>query len=122
MARPPPQPVFVHHGFSGGVTACDVIDLEEQRCILVGTLKGECGAYDLRTHQLVRKVYEDPEGRSVANVGNLEGIIWIHLRNYALLFFYNGSITPTTIELSHYGYCRCVALNSTLIYPDTEVC
>ncbi|VDK59513.1 unnamed protein product [Cylicostephanus goldi] len=58
MSRPPPQPIFVHHGFIGGVTSCAVVEIDDRTAIVVGTGVGKCEVYDAETHMLLRTVYD----------------------------------------------------------------
>ncbi|ETN72723.1 hypothetical protein NECAME_13771 [Necator americanus] len=59
MSRPPPQPIFVHHGFMGGVTSCALINKNNCNGLLVGTTAGRCELYDAETYVLIRTVYGD---------------------------------------------------------------
>ncbi|VDM61110.1 unnamed protein product [Angiostrongylus costaricensis] len=57
MSRPPPQPVFVHRGFSGGAVSCAVVRTGNGDGVLVGTGEGRCELYDADTHVFIRTVY-----------------------------------------------------------------
>ncbi|KJH53738.1 hypothetical protein DICVIV_00167 [Dictyocaulus viviparus] len=91
MSRPPPQPIFVHRGFSGGAVSCAV----------------------------VRTANVDDEQRSITSVGILDDSIWIHVRNYAVIILTASDSPQTTLHLSHCGFCMASVIGPWLVYPDT---
>ncbi|CAJ0588531.1 unnamed protein product [Cylicocyclus nassatus] len=120
MSRPPPQPIFVHYGFIGGVTSCEVIDIDNMKAVMIGTGVGKCEVYDAETHMLLRKVYEDPERRSISSVGAYDDMMWVHIRNYGVIFIGPSNETRHIVNLNHCGYCRVTMIGPALVYPDTS--
>ncbi|KAJ1349555.1 hypothetical protein KIN20_005145 [Parelaphostrongylus tenuis] len=119
MSRPPPQPIFVHRGLSGGVTSCAVVPTINGDSILIGTGKGRCELYDAETHTLIRTVYVDEEQRAISSVGILNDFIWVHIRNYAVIMLGDSDCPMVTLHLTHCGFCMATVMGSWLIYPDS---
>ncbi|KAL6743897.1 hypothetical protein Aduo_016885 [Ancylostoma duodenale] len=120
MSRPPPHPIFVHHGFEGGVTSCALVDAENSKGILVGTGAGRCELYDAETHTLIRTVYVDVEKRAISSVGSFDGQLWVHIRNSEVILLGSGDEVQNSLRTAHCGYCKATIVHHFIVYPDAE--
>ncbi|EYC04814.1 hypothetical protein Y032_0085g1808 [Ancylostoma ceylanicum] len=120
MSRPPPRPIFVHHGFMGGVTSCALVNAENGKGILVGTGAGRCELYDAETHTLIRTVYVDEEKRAISSVGSFNGQIWVHIRNSMIVLLGPADDVRISLKTAHCGYCKATIVGDFMVYPDAE--
>lgn len=63
----------------------------------------------------------DDEKRAISSVGDYEDLLWVHVRNYAVILLGPGDEVRTSLKLTHCGYCRATTVGSFLVYPGAAV-
>ncbi|KHJ86197.1 hypothetical protein OESDEN_14061 [Oesophagostomum dentatum] len=66
-------------------------------------------------------ISEDDLKRSISSVGEYDGLIWVHIRNHAVILLGQDSEVQKTLTLGHCGYCRTVLAGDILVYPDNVI-
>uniref|UniRef100_A0A914VE89 Uncharacterized protein n=1 Tax=Plectus sambesii TaxID=2011161 RepID=A0A914VE89_9BILA len=113
MSRPPPQPEYVFCGISGGATCCHYATVNDVNCCIIGSQKGLCWQYSIKTKKCVTMLIDESNNSSIMSCGQLnDGRLWAHVRNVGvrILTVLKGTEAisaqlTSTIATDHYGFC-----------------
>ncbi|VDK78045.1 unnamed protein product [Litomosoides sigmodontis] len=122
-----PIPLFVHYGFAGGVSCSAVVSVNDELQLAVGTTRGKCILFSLRTHLLTSTIYVDPNQRSVVAVGQFMNCIFVHIRAYAVILLSEDKVSEVLnfrfariIKTEFYGFCGSFCYASQLFCPFVQ--
>uniref|UniRef100_A0A1I8EFJ6 WD_REPEATS_REGION domain-containing protein n=1 Tax=Wuchereria bancrofti TaxID=6293 RepID=A0A1I8EFJ6_WUCBA len=120
-----PLPLFVHYGFTGGISCSGIVSVNNELHLAIGTTNGKCMLYSPRTHLRTSIIYVDPNNRSVAAVGQFtKDCLFVHIRAYAIVLVSVDKASKIlsfcltrTIKTEFYGFCGSFCHESQLFCP-----
>ncbi|KAL3985803.1 WD domain G-beta repeat family protein [Acanthocheilonema viteae] len=120
-----PIPLFVHYGFTGGVSCCAIVSVNDEPQLAVGSTYGKCILFSPRTHLRASTVYVDPNDRSIVAVGQFTNdCIFVHIRAYAIVLLSVDKASKALnfcftriIQTEFYGFCGAFCYTFQLFCP-----